>query len=50
MNENREMFKDFEEERFRKLLRTIFYICDLAGFKIDGRITLVDKRTGKTWK
>ena len=40
----------FEEERFRKLLRTIFYICDLAGFKIEDRIVLVDKRTGRVWK
>lgn len=39
-----------EEERFKKLLRTIFAVCELAGFEIDGRITLVDKRTGKIWE
>lgn len=39
-----------EEERFRKLLRTIFYICDVAGFRIEERIVLTDKRTGKTWR
>lgn len=39
-----------EDERFRRLLGTIFYICDLAGFKVDGRIVLIDKRTGKVWR
>lgn len=38
------------EERFHKLLNTIFYICDLAGFRIEGRITLRDKKTGKVWR
>ena len=35
---------------FDKLLRTIFYICDVAGFRIEGRITFVDKKTGRIWK
>lgn len=39
-----------EEERFYKLLYTIFDICDLSGFKIEGRVTLVDKRTGRVWR
>lgn len=39
-----------EEERFHKLLHTIFYLCELAGFQIEGRIVLRDKRTGKVWK
>lgn len=39
-----------EEDRFRKLLGTIFYICELAGFHIEGRIVLRDKRTGRVWK
>ena len=38
------------EERFKKLLNTIFYICDLAGFQIEGRIVLQDKKTGKVWR
>ena len=38
------------EERFKKLLNTIFYICELAGFHIEGRITLKDKKTGKVWR
>lgn len=39
-----------EENRFNKLLRTIFYITELAGFEIEGRIVLIDKKTGRTWR
>lgn len=39
-----------EEERFNKLLRTIFYICDLAGFRIKNRIVFEDVRTGREWR
>lgn len=39
-----------ENERFKKLLNSIFNICDLADFEIIGRIVLVDKRSGKVWK
>lgn len=38
------------EARYKKLLTTIFYICDLAGFHIEGRITIKDKKTGKVWR
>jgi len=55
LRKNAEVYKaikniDKENERFHKLLRTIFYICDIAGFKIEGRIVLVDKKTGRIWK
>lgn len=39
-----------EDEKFHKLLHTIFYICKLAGFEIEGRIVLTDIKTGKTWR
>lgn len=39
-----------EEARFHKLLYTIFDICELANFEIEGRIVLVDKRSGKIWR
>lgn len=39
-----------DTERIKKLLATVFYICDLAGFSIDGRIALRDKKTGKVWR
>lgn len=41
---------DKEEERFHKLLYTIFYLCELAGFEIEGRIVLVDKKSGRIWR
>lgn len=36
--------------RFKNLLRTIWYICDQAGFRVEGRIVLVDKKTGRVWR
>ena len=41
---------DKDDERFHRLLHTIFYICELAGFQIEGRVVLVDKRNGKVWR
>lgn len=46
-----EALKNVEnEERVKKLLSTIFYIVNLAGFRIEGRIALKDKKTGKIWR
>lgn len=43
--------KDREETvRFYDLLDTILYICKLAGFELEDRITLKDKKTGRIWK
>lgn len=39
-----------DEERFHKLLDTIFAICELSGFHIEERIVIKDKRTGKVWR
>lgn len=39
-----------ENEKFHSLLHTLFYLCDLAGFEIKGRIVLVDKRNGRVWR
>lgn len=44
------MKADAERERLTKLLDTIFTICDYAGFHVEDRIKLRDKRTGKIWK
>lgn len=41
---------DKDDERFHKLLYTIFYLCELAGFQIEGRIVLVDKKNGRVWR
>lgn len=35
---------------FHKLLNTIFTICELAGFHIEGRIAIKDCKTGKIWR
>ena len=39
-----------EEERFHRLLYTLFYLCKLADFEIEGRIVLIDKKTGRIWR
>jgi len=41
--------KPEEDLRVSKLLYTIFNICELAGFRVVGRITIVSKKTGKIW-
>lgn len=43
--------KDEEDEaRFHKLLYMIFDLCELAGFRVEGRIVLEDKKTGRVWR
>ena len=39
-----------ENDKFKKCIATIRYICDLAGFKIEGRIALRSKKTGRIWR
>lgn len=39
-----------DDERFYKTLHSIFHVLELGGFDLEGRITLVDKRTGKVWR
>lgn len=39
-----------EDERFHRLLYTLFYLCELADFEIEGRIVLIDKKTGQIWR
>ncbi|MDE6019773.1 MAG: hypothetical protein K2H01_02070 [Ruminococcus sp.] len=41
---------DKEDERFHKLLHTIFYLCELAGFEVENRIVLIDKKTKRVWR
>lgn len=41
---------DMEEDRFHKLLDTIFTLCELSDFHIEERIVIKDKRTGKIWR
>jgi len=39
-----------ENERLQKLLTVIFSACDLAGFHVEERIVLKDRRTGKIYR
>lgn len=39
-----------ESDRFHNLLDTLFYITELAGFEIEGRLVLKDTKTGKVWR
>ena len=39
-----------EESRFHRVIKMIFNLLDLAGFYLDGRITIVSKKTGRTWR
>ena len=41
---------NIDNKRFKQLIRTIVYICDLAGFEIQGKITLKNRRSGRLWK
>lgn len=47
---NVERSPDSDDDRFHKLLDTIFSICELAGFHIEERIVIEDKKTGKIWR
>lgn len=42
--------QDKDDARFHQLLNTLFSICELADFHIEGRVVLKDKRTGKVWR
>ena len=41
---------DEEEEEFKKLFRTLRYICNVAGFEFDGRISIRNKESGRVYK
>ena len=39
-----------DDEKFKKVLHTIFNVCELSNFKIEGRIVLKDEETGKIYR
>lgn len=39
----------WEEQKFQKTLHTIFNVAALAGYRIEGRVVLIDKKTGRRW-
>ena len=48
--ESKERSFDKSDEKFYKLLNSIFDICELAGFHVENRIVLKEKETGKIWR
>ena len=41
---------DKDYARFRKLLDTIFAICEISGYHVEERIVIKDIKTGKVWR
>lgn len=41
---------DYEYNRYRKVIGCILRVCEIAGYRVEGRIVLKDKRTGKIWR
>lgn len=41
---------DEDYARFRKLLDTIFSVCELAGYHVEERMVIKDLKTGKVWR
>ena len=39
-----------DKDTVRKVRQGIYLLCDLAGLRVEGRIVLVDKKTGGIWK
>lgn len=39
-----------EWERHHKTIGCILRLCELAGYTVENRIVLKDKRTGKVWE
>lgn len=46
----RERKKRERNHAHHKVIETIFTICELAGFEVEGRIVLKDKKTGKVYR
>lgn len=39
-----------EERRVKKLVTAVLYTIDLAGYDLEGRLVLRNKRNGKVWR
>lgn len=39
-----------EQDKVHKIIGCIKRVCELSGFDIEGRITLVNKETGRIWR
>ena len=41
---------DADHERFLRVRGCLLRVCEIAGFKFEGKIELKDIRTGKVWR
>ena len=41
---------DKNEKRVTRVIKALQEVAHLAGFEIEGRITLIDKKTGDIWR
>ena len=41
---------DKESYLVKRLLKTIWNMADICGFRIDGRITFINKKSGNVWR
>ena len=41
---------DDDYARFHVLIHSIFRLCKIAGFQIEGRIVLKDMQSGRIWR
>lgn len=41
---------DKNEKRVTRVIKTLQEVAHIAGFEIEGRITLIDKKTGDIWR
>jgi hypothetical protein len=39
-----------EERKVSDLVKTLRSVAQLAGFEIEGRITLINKKSGREWR
>lgn len=46
----KEMFARRRTQQFYELIKTFFTICNLSGFRIEGRIRVKDLKTGKVYE
>lgn len=46
----KEQFARRRTRQFYNLIKTIFAICNLSGFRVEGRIRIKDLKTGKVYE
>lgn len=39
-----------KEKEIKKVIKTLQSVAHLAGYNIEGRIALIDNKTGKVWR